>query len=162
MARWWMPSAFVLSVGLFFAKDCEGIDASGAEGGNQAGPEGDEDEQHGYDEEGCEVAGAYSVDHAGDDAADGESLRWRGGADGEGERTGARGFHWGSGGLRERPVESGDAGGAVEAGLLHVADDTDDLAILVGKEGELEVMADRTAVWPELFGHGLADDDDGR
>ena len=30
--------------------------------------------------------------------------------------------------MREWPVESGDAGGAVEAGLLYVAYDTDDLA----------------------------------
>src|SRR4030081_2624547 len=57
---------------LFLAKDCERIDASGAEGGDEAGCEGDEDEEDGYGEEGCEGAGAYSVDHAGDDASEGE------------------------------------------------------------------------------------------
>jgi hypothetical protein len=259
----------LMLIHLFFAKDCEGIDPGGAEGGDEAGAEGDEDEQDGYGEEGCEIAGAYSVDHAGDDAAeaegcdqsdddagegglhalnddeagdvaqggaegdaqadllhaafygvgehavdadgaenegeqaedgeqlhveavlgqglayvvferqhvvyrdvfvdlvygvgygDGESLRWRCGADGEGERAGAPGGDRGAGDLRDGPVEGGDAGGAVEAELLYVAYDAYNLAILVGKEGELEMVADGAAVGPELFGHGLADDDDG-
>src|SRR5882757_9033058 len=92
---------------------------------------------------------------------DGESLRWSCGADGEGERAGAPGFRWGSGGLHERPVECGDAGGGVEAELFYVAYDADDLAVFFGIEGELEVVADGTAVWPESFGHGIADDDHG-
>ena len=57
---------------LLFAKDCQGIDAGGAEGGDEAGPEGNQNEQHGDSEESSEIAGAYSVDHAGDDAAEGE------------------------------------------------------------------------------------------
>jgi hypothetical protein len=47
---------------LFVAKDREGIDASGAECGNQAGRERYQNEQHGDSQEGYEVAGTYSVD----------------------------------------------------------------------------------------------------
>jgi hypothetical protein len=60
------------SMQLFVAKDREGIHASGAECGNQAGPERDQDKQHGYSEESNEVTGTHSVDQAGGHPAEGE------------------------------------------------------------------------------------------
>ena len=85
----------------------------------------------------------------------GESL-WRSrGADHEGKAEDATGaiaepLTWAS-----RPVERCDSGGAVEAGLLYVADDADDQAISVGEEGEFEMMADGASVGQNWFAMAL-------
>src|SRR5262249_32453918 len=61
--------------------------------------------------------------------------------------------------LRQRPIESGDAGRAVQALLLYIADDSDNLPIFVWEERELQMAADGTLIRPELLRHTLADDD---
>ena len=72
------------------------------------------------------------------------------------------GFIGGSDNLRNRPVEGCRVRGAGEtAALLDVSDDSDDLAVLVGEKGQLEMVSNGVAVGPESFGHGLTDDDDG-
>jgi hypothetical protein len=57
---------------LFVAKDREGINASGAECGNQARPERYKNKQHGYSQESYEVTGTHSVDQAGGNPVEGE------------------------------------------------------------------------------------------
>jgi hypothetical protein len=60
------------SMRLFVAKDREGINASSAECGNQAGRERYQNEEHGDRQKSYEVAGTHSVDQAGGNAAKSE------------------------------------------------------------------------------------------